>query len=159
MADWPASLRSSRLALRRRRASDPAPDWLTEAERAVLGADPGCPLPPAVEAGEVAYWIRMKPEGDPDSITVGSCALRIERQDLVWCWLAVGESWRAFGYGGAAVPVVERAARRLGARASRVRVPSTNGVSLYFRLRLGYRPLRQSGWDEPYPGTWMSRSV
>ena len=170
MSEWPGSLRSSRLAVSLALSSlQPAdlalerrPDWLAEAERAVLGADPGCPLSQRVDPGDVAYWIRIRRDGNATPVSVGACAARLERQDLVWRWLAVGEPWRAFGYGGAAVPLVERAARSRGAQGARVRVPATNGVALYFWLRLGYRPAAPSAeaasqWREPYPGTWMSR--
>ncbi len=150
MSGWPGTLNSARrgrsghsgrLSLGRLQAADVAPerrpDWLAEAERAVLGADPGCPLAQLVDADDAAYWIRVKLDGDREATTVGACAARIEGEDLVWRWLAVGQPWRAFGYGGAAVPLVERAASRLGARISRVRVPASNGVALYFWLRLG----------------------
>lgn len=164
MSEWPGSLRSSQLSLGRLQAADVAPerqpDWLAEAERAVLGADPGCPLSPLVDAGDAAYWIRVKLDGDRGLTSVGACAARLEARDLVWSWLAVGDPWRAFGYGGAAVPLVERAALGQGAQVSRVRVPASNGVALYFWLRLGYRTARdENRWGEPYPGTWMSRML
>lgn len=169
MSEWPRSLRSSRpaLSLGRLRPADLTPErrpeWLAEAERAVLGADPGCPLPQLVEQAGTAYWIRIKRDGDAAPVDVGACVAGLERQDLVWSWLAVGEPWRAFGYGGAAVPLVERAAQKQGAQAARVRVPASNGVALYFWLRLGYRTASstaeaESRWGEPYPGTWMARS-
>ena len=57
------------------------------------------------------------------------------------------------------MPIVERAARRLGATAGRALVPASNGIALYFWLRLGYRPL--AGLDRPKPreGTWMGRAL
>ena len=170
MSEWPGSLRSSRLALSlgRLRPADlmpeRRPEWLTEAERSVLGANPGCPLSQVAERAEAAYWIRIKRDDDATPFAVGACATGLEGQDLVWSWLAVGEPWRAFGYGGAAVPLVERAAQKQGAQDARVRVPASNGVALYFWLRLGYHTAgssaeAESRWGEPYPGTWMSRSL
>ena len=45
---------------------------------------------------------------------------------------------------------------------ARVRVPATNGVALYFWLRLGYRPLASRSWPAPagaQAGTWMVREL
>ena len=120
-------------------------------------------------AGErVGYWIRVAHEGEEQ--TAGAVAASIEDGSegpaLVWQWFAVGAAWRAFGYGGAAVPIVERAATKLGATSARVRVPASNGVALYFWLRLGYRPVAQGARPagEVLPsieaareGTWMVR--
>ncbi len=169
MSEWPRSLSSARLtvSLSRLQAADLTPDrrpdWLVEAERAVLGADPGCQLLELLDSRNAAYWLRIKLENDL-AVSVGACAARLNDSDLVWNWLAVGEPWRAFGYGASAVPLVERAARSQEAQIARVRVPATNGVALYFWLRLGYRAVASSTemgspWGEPYPGTWMVRQL
>ena len=154
---WPASLRSRRLSLRRAAAADPAPAWLAEAELAVLGETPGCPLSERVAAGDAVYWLR--PIGGGGEPTLGALAARPDGEELHWTWLAVAAEARALGYGGAAVPILERAARRLGCHAARVLVPAGNGVALYFWLRLGYRPQPQAAQAKACPGTWMRRAV
>ena len=103
------------------------------------------------------YWLR--PAGRPARPEIGACAATIDDTDLAWSWLAVAAEWRAFGYGGAAVPIVERAAARLGCRRARVLVPAGNGSGLYFWLRLGYRPDPAGRWPKPVEGTWMLRRL
>ncbi|MXY80322.1 MAG: GNAT family N-acetyltransferase [Chloroflexi bacterium] len=154
-AGWPAELRSRRLRLRARALDDPTPDWLPEAESALGGAGPPCPLGDRIEAGDAVYWLRPVGTATP----VGACAARVEEDALVWTWLAVEAEWRGYGYGGAAVPIVERAARRLGATSGRALVPASNGIALYFWLRLGYRPLAGAAWAKPREGTWMGRAL
>ncbi len=139
---------------------DSPPEWLAEAERSVLGAEPGCPLIDRLGAGDTGYWIRVARQtndGRSERRTVGALTARLADDWLEWGWLAVDESLRAFGYGGAAVPIVERAARRLGATGARALVPESNGIALYFWLRLGYRPATRHEWPQPYAGTWMER--
>jgi len=169
MSPWPARLRSGPVSLRRTASVDSAPDWLAEAERAVLGtgavAQATCALRGRLEAGDTVYWVSAEHAGT--HAVVGAAAARLDEDALVWTWLAVGETWRAFGYGGVAVALVERAARRLGATQARVRVPASNGVALYFWLRLGYRPVRRqyasaamgAGEPERMAGTWMVRET
>ena len=166
---WPRTMRSRRVSLSpivAKTLAASAPDWLAEAERAVLGAGPGCPLGDQVHEGDAAYWLRVgrdRPDGSRERRTVGALAAQQEDAWLVWRWLAVEESMRAFGYGGAAIPIVERAAKRAGLTGARVLVPASNGVALYFWLRLGYRPsvegLIERDWPRPYEGTWMVRSA
>ncbi len=156
------------------------PDWLAEAETAVLGAEPGCPLAARVEAGDGVYWIRVRDvragaDAQVETVglespavvqsraggrlqTVGAIAVTCEGDSLRWTWLAVGAAWRAMGYGGAAVPLIERAAKRGGLLDARALAPASNGVALYFWLRLGYRPLAVAAWPKPCEGTWMSRT-
>lgn len=163
--EWPRAMRSRRVSLSAIVAETlpaSAPAWLAEAERAVLGVEPGCPLADQLGEGDAAYWVRVardRPDGGRERRTVGAVAARQSDEWLVWRWLAVDESMRAFGYGGAAVPVVERAARRAGLSAARVLVPASNGVALYFWLRLGYRPSTERAWPRPYEGTWMVRET
>ncbi len=152
---WPALLRSRRVTLRALRSAEPAPDWLPEAERAVLGAPPGCRLRDRIDAGDAVYWIRMP--GQRGAAAIGALAAREESGALLWTWLAVGAERRHFGYGGAAVPLLERAAHRAGMRRGRVLVAARNGVALYFWLRLGYRPRPDARWPKPCAGTWMER--
>lgn len=152
---WPATLRSRRVSLRALRAPDETPAWLEEAEAAVRGAPPACPLLERVAEGDAAYWIRIREEGRAQ--TVGALCAAQEGDALVWTWLAVEAARRAYGYGGAAVAPLERAAKRLGLRSARVLVPARNGTGLYFWLRLGYRPLGGERWPKAYRGTWMLR--
>jgi len=179
---WPRHLRSRRLLLRAVSPNDPASAWLPEAEIAVRGGGEACPLPrptqpedsdargPGTQAhnqNEIAYWLRPagQPSGQPGKAqpaahdAIGACAARIDDGDLVWTWLAVGAEWRALGLGGAAVPIVERAALRLHGRRGRVLVPANNGIGLYFWLRLGYRPDPAAAWPKPVEGTWMLRDL
>ncbi len=163
MTVWPPTLRSRILTLRAAKSAAAAcfsEDWLAEAERAVLGAAPGCALAERIEAGDGVYELRVRIDGAP--MTVGALAVRVEQRDLVWTWLAVAEAQRAFGFGGAAVPLIERQAAKSGSTFARVRVPATNGVALYFWLRLGYRPLASGSWPAPggaQAGTWMVREL
>lgn len=144
---WPPNLRSRRLLLRAASPDDPRPAWLDEAETTLLGDGRSCPLFQAPSAGDSAYWLR--PSGSAPEESLGACAARIADGDLVWTWLAVGAESRAMGYGGAAVPIVERAALRLGCDRGRVAVPKSNGIALYFWLRLGYRPDPAAAWPLP----------
>lgn len=155
--DWPALLRSKQILLRKARHDDPSPDWLSEAESAVPGAGEPCPLSQRRADGDAVYWLR--PPGTPPDQPLGACAARIDGRELCWTWLAVDEAWRAYGFGGAAVPVIERAAARQGIASGRVLVPARNGIALYFWLRLGYRPITDPPWEQPYPGTWMRRDI
>ena len=157
-APWPAHLRSQQLLLRRRTTNDPSPDWLPEAEQAVPGAGDTCPLLDRAQAADAIYWLR--PPGAPATEPHGACAARLTSdRDLLWTWLAVDARWRAYGLGGAAVPIIERAALRLGATTGRVLVPASNGIGLYFWLRLGYRPLPGAPWPKHFDGTWMRRTI
>ncbi len=179
MSGWPATLRSKPVTLQAVSDLARAPEWLGEAEQAVLGKAPGCALAPLISSAGAAgassrnreertgYWIRVQDEGETLSIGALAASIEVASTDdeaegatLVWQWLAVGAAWRAFGYGGAAVPIVERAAAKRGAKSARVRVPASNGVALYFWLRLGYRPMSQAAWPAPLSasaGTWMVR--
>ncbi len=161
-ADWPTHLRSQRLRLRAGAPGAPAPAWLPEAEAASGGARDPCPLAGRIAAGDAVYWLRpagAAAAGREPADPIGACAARIEDATLVWTWLAVAADWRGFGYGGAAVPIVERAAMRLGATSGRALVPASNGIGLYFWLRLGYRPLPAPDWPKPREGTWMQRAL
>lgn len=155
-------LRSRRLTLVRACPDDPAPAWLPEAERAILGDRRACPLHDRLTAGEQGYWIRIADAGR--STSAGALTFQIE-SDLVWTWLAIAPQWRHFGLAGAAVPLIERAAGRIGITQARVLVPVGNGVGLFFWLRLGYRPpstdteLHQGWRPQEWQGTWMVRPL
>ncbi len=164
---WPRQLRSKRLRLRAIipvDLTDEPPEWLAAAEEEILGKERPVALHAQVQEDAAAYWIDLRPPGDP--CTVGALNARLTQGDLVWGWLAVAPAWRARGLAAAAAALVERAAVRAGAARARVRVSATNGVALYFWLRLGYRPLPPSlagvalsrDGDER-GGTWMLREL
>ena len=151
---FPPSLRSRQILLRRVATILEAPPWLPEAERAVRSPKSPCLLGDRIAAADGVYWIDARlPK---PTRQVGAFAARVDAAALVWTWLAVDADWRAFGYGGAAVPVLERAALRAGCTNARVLTPQENGVGLYFWLRLGYRPIANGSWPMPYDGTWMT---
>ena len=154
---WPARVRSAQIRLGAVRESDPAPAWLAEAERAIPGDGSRCTLAGRLAAGDAAYWIRVV--GEAGRGIVGALAICEHDHALHWTWLAVDPSWRAFGYGGAAVPVVERTAKRRGLRHAQVCTPMANGVALYFWLRLGYRVQPHARAPAPDSGTWMRRKL
>ena len=114
--------------------------WLGEAAQAIAGRGEPCDLSARLELGDAGWWIRAEtPEGRQ---IVGALSGRLGGECAVWTWLAVDARWRAFGFGGAAVPLFERAARELGAARAAAPLPRDNGVALYFWLRLGYAPSR-----------------
>ena len=181
---WPRSLRSKRLRLRAIGAAElkgaAQPAWLAAAADELLGPQRPAPLRARLAAGEAGYWIDLPRPDGPDGDAphaVGALSARLQRDQLVWGWLALDPDWRARGLAAAAVPLVERAAARAGAKRACVRVSAANGVALYFWLRLGYRPLRQppfppfpaagdpatgddaTGDDQNWPGTWMLREL
>lgn len=129
-------------------------DWLDEAAQAIAGRAEPCHIQDRLADGDRGWWIL----GDGEA--VGALCGRVARwQDepgrlaLVWTWLAVDARWRAFGYGGASVPLLEEAARSVGANLALAPLPPDNGVALYFWLRLGYTPVRTVGID---PADWPS---
>ena len=132
---WPATVRAARIRLGAVRESDPAPAWLATAEAAISGDGSRCTLAGRLAAGDAAYWIRAV--GKADRGAVGALAVCERNGALQWTWLAVDATWRAYGYGGAAVPVVERTAKRRGLRRAQVRTPAANGVALYFWVAVG----------------------
>ncbi len=75
--------------------------------------------------------------------------------------LAVAPGQRRLGIGGRAALALEK---RLAGSSKRlyVLVPANAGLTFYFWLRLGYRPLTQREWpaapEEP-PAAWMVRSL
>ncbi len=147
--------------------SEQEADWLEEAAQAIAGRAQPCRLQDRLRDGDHAWWILG------DGNRVGALSGRIARLDqesqplaLVWTWLAVEARWRAYGYGGAAVPLLEDAARAAGATVALAPLPPDNGVALYFWLRLGYTPLRSitlSAGDWPsgvsVDALWMQRSL
>lgn len=168
--EWPPRVEGERASIQRfaqdaQRALDA--DWLTEAAQAIAGRAAPCHLATRLEDGDQGWWIIG------DGRRVGAlCGRIVEAQDgvasrtLIWTWLAIDAHWRAYGYGGASVPLLERAARSLGATAALTPLPPDNGVALYFWLRLGYTPQRSVSvqpcdWPigVPTDALWMQRPL
>ena len=138
----PRRAASGRVSLAAVRTGELEADWLAEAAQAVAGRAEPCPLEDRIADGDQAWWIRAEtPRG---AEVVGAVAGRLAEIDgaprLVWSWLAVAAEWRGYGYGGAAVPLLERAAARQNAVEAVAPLPPDNGIALYFWLRLGYVP-------------------
>ena len=178
MNDWPDRASDGRVSLTRIRGEAVDAPWLAEAAQAIAGRSEPCPLNARLAAGDAAahaahsahaaWWIRAEIDGERQ--IVGALSGQIAGARAVWTWLAVAAEWRHYGFGGAAVPLFERAARRLGAIQALAPLPRDNGVALYFWLRLGYVPQRAPALDyaldeaELPPGiapdaVWMRRPL
>ncbi len=165
--NWPLQLHTDRVSLE---AIDPATleaDWLDEAAQAIAGRAAPCRIENRLSHADQGWWIiaqnervgalcgRLVGEGGPD-----------DRCRFVWTWLAIAAKWRAYGYGGLIVPVVESTARQVGATEAVAPLPPDNGVALYFWLRLGYTPTRNLDIDPAdlpigidRSALWMQRSL
>ena len=169
-APWPQTVRGSRATIHRFGSEQIAADWFDEAARAIAGRAAPCPIEDRLDDGDQGWWIYG------DDHTVGALCGRIvnlvnlvdgsDAVALVWTWLAIDARWRAFGYGGAAVPLLEQAAELAGAQIALSPLPPDNGVALYFWLRLGYTPLRHvavrpEDWPAGLPSDalWMQRRI
>lgn len=166
-AAWPSQVTGDRAAIVEFADAAINADWLDEAAQAIAGRADPCRIQDRLADGDRGWWILA------DGEAVGALCGRVARsQDdpgdlaLVWTWLAVNARWRAFGYGGASVPLLEEAARSVGANLALAPLPSDNGVALYFWLRLGYTPVRTVGIDPtnwpagvPADALWMQRDL
>ena len=145
---WPVRVEGERASLRRFEGEVVEADWLEEAAQAIAGRADPCPLQDRLDDGDQGWWIL----GDGE-IVGALCGKVVELADsdasraLIWTWLAIDARWRAYGYGGASVPLLEEAARSVGARIALAPLPPDNGVALYFWLRLGYTPVRTVAID------------
>lgn len=140
---------------------------MEEAAQAIAGRAAPCRLQDRLDDGDQGWWII----GDGE--VVGALCGKVARlssapgiQALIWTWLAVDAGWRAYGYGGASVPLLEQAGRDVGATLALAPLPHDNGVALYFWLRLGYTPLRSvavasDDWPRGVASDalWMQRSL
>ena len=165
--DWPEVVAGERTELRRFHHEPLDIPWLSEAAQAIAGRSDPCLLETRLQDGDQAWWITA------DGGTVGALCGKIatltppeSQQALIWTWLAIEDQWRAFGFGGASVPLLEQAAHNLGATLSLAPLPPDNGVALYFWLRLGYTPTRSVSVDAPdWPrglpdnALWMQRQL
>jgi GNAT superfamily N-acetyltransferase len=165
--DCPSAVEGERARLRRFDGQVLDADWLDEAAQAIAGRAAPCRLQDRLNEGDQGWWIL----GDGE-IVGALCGKLAGLNDstggrvLIWTWLAIDARWRAYGYGGASVPLLERAAQDLGARVALTPLPPDNGVALYFWLRLGYTPLRsvpveQTDWPSGVApdALWMQRPL
>ncbi len=166
-ANWPNTVQGPRATIHRFAKEPIEADWFAEAAQAITGRAAPCPIEHRLDDGDQGWWIH----GD-EQIVGALCGRMIELLDgsdsvaLVWTWLAIDARWRAYGFGGAAVPLLEQAALMAGARIALAPLPSDNGVALYFWLRLGYTPLRElavgpQDWPSGLPNDalWMQRRI
>lgn len=138
----PRRLKGGRVSLAAVGPGELEAEWLPEAAQAIAGRAEPCRLEDRIAEGDQAWWIRAETPRGPE--VVGAAAGRLAEVDgatrLVWSWLAVAAEWRGYGYGGASVPLLERAAARQNAVEAVAPLPPDNGIALYFWLRLGYVP-------------------
>ena len=166
-AAWPNRVEGARASIQRFEGDIVEADWFAEAAQAIAGRASPCHIQDRLDEGDRGWWI----EGD-GQIVGALCGKLVHLSDppatraLTWTWLAVDARWRAYGYGGAAVPLLEQAAREAGAELALTPLPPDNGVALYFWLRLGYTPLRSapvepSDWPRGVDGDalWMRRPL
>ena len=166
-AAWPETIQGARATIHRFGPGPIQAEWLSEAGQAIAGRAAPCLIEHRLDDGDQGWWIRG------DDQTVGAlCGRIVDLLDssntvaLIWTWLAVDARWRAFGYGGAAVPLLEQAGQVVGAQIALAPLPPDNGVALYFWLRLGYTPLRDVAvGPEDWPSglapdaLWMQRRI
>lgn len=164
---WPSIVRGERVDIVPFVDSTATADWFEEAAQAIAGRRVPCRIENRLADGDQGWWI------EADDEQVGALCARIglsgatpESRAVIWTWLAVEARWRAYGYGGAAVPLLEEAARSAGATVALAPLPPDNGVVLYFWLRLGYTPLRSVDVQaDDWPAgvacdaLWMQRSL
>ena len=164
---WPSMVTGERAAIAVFDEPPALVAWLEEAAQAIAGRAEPCRIEHRLSEGDQGCWIVA------EGINAGALCVRItttaenpERMAVIWTWLAVDARWRAYGFGGAAVPLVESAARSVGATLALVPLPPDNGVALYFWLRLGYTPLRSvdlraRDWPSGVArdALWMQRSL
>ncbi len=163
--DWPVIVEGDRASIAPfdRDAGDGdvvEADWIDEAAQAIAGRASPCLLQDRLDDGDLGWWIRG------DGAIVGAlCGKIVNLADpaaskaLIWTWLAIDAKWRAYGYGGAAVPLFEQAAQQAGATVALAPLPPDNGVALYFWLRLGYTPVREVDVDQGDVPTGVSRDA
>ncbi|MDE2745814.1 MAG: hypothetical protein OXI41_07475 [Chloroflexota bacterium] len=164
---WPRQVVGARATIRRFEHTAANAEWMEEAAQAIAGRAAPCRLQDRLDDGDQGWWII----GDQEIVGALSGKLvpqagQAESQVLIWTWLAIDARWRAYGYGGASVPLLEQAASETGATLALTPLPPDNGVALYFWLRLGYTPLRSPPLDrEDWPAgvasdaLWMQRPL
>jgi hypothetical protein len=155
-----------RLAIRPYRASDdPTLEaWFPEAQTAAFGSSfaPSCSWREFKET-----WLEATPAGRLNVFFVGGDAAPVGialwhygtsgRADAIVCLLALAKPNRGWGLGTEAAYLLEK--EILAARTF-VQIPASNGLSVYFWLRLGYHPLLKAQQELPLlqeGGMWMVR--
>lgn len=92
-------------------------------------------------------WLYGWPVGDRhavvalDGVPIGIAAFRVDGNRLTIGALATAPAYRDRGFGSEAVYALEQIS---GAAVAMALVPSSNGLAIYFWLRVGYRPLFRS---------------
>ena len=166
-AVWPIIVDGERASIRRFEGDVVDAEWLEEAAQAIAGRAAPCHLQDRLDDGDQGWWVLG------DGQIVGALSGKLVElneapltRGLIWTWLAVDARWRAHGYGGASVPLLEQAAQRVGATVALAPLPPDNGVALYFWLRLGYTPQRSvavhsADWPRgaPRDALWMRRQL
>ena len=166
---WPIAVHGDRAAIVPVDDSIATVEWLEEAAQAIAGRSAPCRIGDRLADGDQA-WSIMAEDSPVGALCarLGSTAqaARPRPNAVIWTWLAIEARWRAYGYGGAAVPLLEDAARAAGATVALTPLPPDNGVALYFWLRLGYTPLRSvavhaDDWPNGVArdALWMQRSL
>lgn len=77
---------------------------------------------------------------DVNGETIGTMHARFGRGEATIEAVVIDAERRGFGYGGEAVRLFEAWAEREGVNRFRARVEASNGLGVYFLLRLGYSP-------------------
>ena len=157
---WPQQVADERTSIRPIEQSTVDAPWLAEAAQAIAGRAAPCALQDRLDDGDRGLWIIG------DGQIVGALAGRLVETSeagcplaLLWTWLAIDARWRAFGFGGAAVPLFEQSAQCAGANVALVPLPPDNGVALYFWLRLGYTPRRSVSLEQAALPTGLANDV
>jgi hypothetical protein len=134
--------------------------WLREASGAVLGK-PGAH---GAGTGDLAAFLAAKPREQEALIVttrdkpIGLVAWSaIDSGTAAIHFLAIAEPERNLGFGAEAVLGLEARHRRCATLAE---VPTSNGLALYFWLRIGYHPIYPGRGSAHAPGNsiWMFRS-
>lgn len=77
---------------------------------------------------------------DVNGVTIGSIEAHIDVEGATIESVVIEADRRGFGYGGEAVRLIEAWAEAKGVDRFCASVDQTNGLGVYFLLRLGYRP-------------------
>ncbi len=111
-------------------------EWMANNTRRIIVAD-------GADAGVVAYRLH-EPSRDAGMLTM----------------VAMPREQARRGAGMAAAALVEGTLRGAGARVVYAPATAAHGISMYFWIRLGYRPLPRRDWPCQRPGVaWLSREI
>jgi hypothetical protein len=111
-------------------------EWMANERVQIIVAD-------GTEAGVVSYRLH-EPAPDVALLTM----------------VAIPRGQARRGAGMAAAALAEETLRGAGARVVYAPATAAHGISMYFWIRLGYRPLPQAAWPCSRPGVaWLSREI